>query len=160
MDDVKKVITAEIALARLEDLCARAEHSAGEIREKLRRWGIAASDGDKIIESLKSRRFVDDSRFAEAYVADKVKFARWGKRKIYQGLLQKRVDSAIIKEMLEGIDPDLYVDNLRFILQSKIRSTPDLIETYEGRTKLYRMAIQRGYDPSLAGQIIRSLLCR
>ncbi|MDE6692632.1 MAG: RecX family transcriptional regulator, partial [Muribaculaceae bacterium] len=87
----QRPITPEEAQARLEALCARAEHSTGEMAERLRRWQIGSTDTERILASLKEHRFVDDRRFARAYVTDKVKFARWGKRKVYQGLLNKHV---------------------------------------------------------------------
>lgn len=154
----KKVLTLSEAQARLEELCVRAERCEYELREKLRRWGVSASDSDTIIQNLVKHKFVDDTRFATAYVHDKIMFARWGKRKVYQGLMQKRIPSEIICEALQDVDKDQYALNLRNFFKGKIKECPELKESYEGRTKLFRYAISRGYEPSLASELLKSLL--
>ena len=154
----KRPITPEDAQARLEALCARAEHSSGEMAERLHRWQIGTSDAERIIASLKAHRFVDDRRFARAYVTDKVRFARWGKRKVYQGLLTKRVAPEIIKEALSEIDSDMYESTLEGLLKAKIAANRELADTYEGRTRLYRFAASRGFEPQLCSSVLRRIL--
>lgn len=154
----RRQITAQEALARLEQQCARAEMSEGEAREKMRRWQISAADADKIIGSLLSHRFIDDSRFARAFVNDKVRFSRWGRRKIQSALMQKRVSSDIIEEVLDEIDEDIYTEGLRHIIKSMIERSPELTLTYEQRTKLYRRILSRGYEPQLAAAELRNIL--
>lgn len=154
----RRTITPEEAQARLEALCARAEHSTGELSDRMRRWGISSTDAEKIIASLTHHRFVDDRRFAKAYASDKIKFARWGKLKVYQGLRLKKIDSGIIREILAEIDESLYASTLETILQAKIASNPDLLESYEGRTRLFRFAASRGFEPQLCSTILRKII--
>lgn len=153
-------MTVREAQIRLETLCVRAEHSTGELTERLRRWGIGVEDTEKILKSLKKHKFVDDTRFARAYVSDKIKFARWGKRKVYHGMMMKKVDPGIIKEVLSEIDSELYAGALEAVLQTKITANPQLMETYEGRTKLYRIALSRGFEPQLCSTVLRGLIER
>ncbi len=155
---VKKPITSQEAQAKLEALCVRAEHSTGELYERLRRWGVGGTDAQKIMTVLKAHRFVDDNRFARAYTTDKVKFARWGKRKIYHGLMMKKVPSEIIKEALGEIDNELYTAALEKLLRAKIASDGQLAETYEGRSRLFRFAASRGYEPQLCASILRKII--
>ncbi|MCM1450701.1 MAG: RecX family transcriptional regulator [Clostridium sp.] len=154
----QKTITPEQALARLEDMCVAAEHCEGEMREKMRKWLISTADADKIITSLKQRRFIDDLRFARAYARDKYRFAHWGKRKIAMGLAAKRVDRDTIAEALSEINEEEYLEIARHALQAKMRALPDAISSYEGRTKLFRFLIGRGYDPSLASTLIKQAI--
>ena len=154
----QRPITPEEAQARLEALCARAEHSTGEMAERLRRWQIGSAETERILASLKAHRFVDDRRFARAYVTDKVKFARWGKRKVYQGLLNKRVAPEIIREALSDIDGDLYENTLEGLLRAKAAANKELLDTYEGRTKLFRFAASRGFEPQLCSTVLHRLI--
>jgi len=153
----RKTVTPQQALVRLEELCARAEHSSGEMRQKLRRWCIAPTDADKIVESLVSRRFIDDSRFADAYVRDKVEYGGWGRRKIALGLYQKGVARDIISDALDRIDPEHYESRLREIIDRKRRSTADA-DTYDGRTRIFRHAASRGFEPDLIAKILRETI--
>ncbi len=156
----KKPITPQEAQAKLEALCVRAEHSTGELYERLRRWGVGGTDAQKIMASLKAHRFVDDNRFARAYTTDKVKFARWGRRKIQQGLMMKKVPADIIKEVLSEIDEELYSTILEKLIRAKIATDEQLLETYEGRSKLFRFAASRGYEPQLCATVLRGIIER
>lgn len=149
----RKPLTPERALVRAEELCVRAERSSDEIMKKLRQWGLTATEAEKIKASLIQRRFIDDRRFCEAFVRDKVNFARWGRRKIAMALYAKGVDRDISAEVLASIDMERYEENLRHIMDVKRRSIvgPD---TFEGRTKLFRFAASRGFEPELIKKFI------
>lgn len=149
-----RVITPEQALVRLETLCARAEHCSGELRQKLYTWKISPEKSEEIISGLIERRFVDDRRFARAFAIDKARFARWGERKIALALMSKRLPSDIIKDTLAQIDRQLYETNLCELLHAKARSL-DAPRTFEGRTKLFRYGVSKGYPPSLVSELIR-----
>lgn len=155
----KKEISPKAALSRLEDLCARSEQCTGEARKKLFNWGINPTDADKIINSLIARRYIDDRRYCEAFVRDKVSFARWGKRKIRLALMQKRVAADLINEAIGSIDNDLYFETLKKIVLTKAGTIKDA-DTYEGRTKLFRFAVSRGFEPDLIAKVIRELAQR
>lgn len=154
-----KIITPEVALQRLEDLCARAEHCTGELRKKLWQWKIPPSKADEIIARLEQNRFIDDARFARAFTRDKVSFQRWGIRKIHVALMAKNVPSNIIKQALEeNIEPEAYYQNLLHILKVRAQQmNQDDVRTYNGRTRLYRFALQRGFESNLAAKAIREL---
>lgn len=151
-----KPMDPEKALLRLEELCARSEHCEYELRQKLYRWNVPVSDADIVINSLKHRRFIDDERFARAYVRDKVQFDRWGRRKISLALSSKRIDREIIDTVLSEIDPAEYEQNLKDLLMAKARNIDDC-HSYQGRTKLFRFAAARGYEPELVALLIRQL---
>lgn len=152
----KKPLSPQVALTRAQDLCARAEHSTGEIRQKLARWGITAADADKVVAALTAHRFLDDERFARAYARDKLQFAHWGRRKIRLGLYQKRIDSSMISQALADIEDETYADILRHVLDAKARTMADA-DTYEGRTKLFRHALARGFEPDLVSRLISQM---
>ncbi len=150
----RKQISAENALMRLEDLCARSEHCEYELREKLRQWNVPAGDATGVLATLRKARFYDNRRFAEAFVRDKLIYNRWGKRKISLGLRAKRIDSDIIADALDTIDDEDYEEILHSLLTAKARAIKEG-DKIEGRTKLYRFAITRGFESSLASKLIR-----
>ncbi len=49
---------------------------------KLSLWGIENDDAEKIIEILIKENFINEARFAAAFVRDKFKYNKWGKIKI------------------------------------------------------------------------------
>lgn len=151
----RKRISAANALARLENLCARSEHCSYELGEKLRQWGVAAEDSARILKRLHDARFFDDERYARIYARDKMLYNRWGRRKISLGLYAKRIDPDIISEAVDSLDEEDYMATLTAVLKSKARSVPEG-NTYEGRTKVYRAGIARGFEPQLVSGIIKS----
>ena len=146
-----------MALSRLETLCARAERCRYELEQKLRLWGISPSDRDRILECLERGRYFDDSRFAAAFTRDKALYARWGRRKIEAALRLKRISSADIADAAGELDEDEYRSAMLDALAAKARSIKEG-DTYEGRTKLYRFGLSRGYEPSLLAAALRAHL--
>lgn len=152
----RKIVTPEEALDRLEELCVRGERCEGELRAKLRTWQIASADADSIIGSLRQHRFFDDVRYARAFVADKVRFARWGRLKIRMALRAKHIDEDIAEAAIDAIDEDLYTKALDAVITAAARRIgEDAAHTYEGRTRIFRAAVSRGFESSLAADAIR-----
>ena len=70
------------ALNRAMALCASREYCSADIRSKLESWGICTTEAEKIISGLIREMFLDDSRYAHAFVRDKFKYNKWGRMKI------------------------------------------------------------------------------
>lgn len=152
---MKKELSASAAVARLEELCARSEQCSYDLRQKLRRWGVAESHDD-IIDRLIDARFVDDERFARAYVRDKYRFERWGRMKIARGLAAKRIARPTIEAAFGEIDPKEYARNCYRCLAAKLRKEPADAPSYETRQRMLRFGLQRGYEPSLMLRLIEN----
>ena len=139
----------------MADLCARGEHCAFEIREKLRKMQLAASDANEIVEYLEENRYIDDSRFARAFARDKVKFSGWGKNKIRMALAMKRIPSAEISSALEEIDPEEYMAVAVNAAKAKARNLD--LSDYNDKGKLYRHLASRGFEGSVISKAIQSI---
>lgn len=153
MRNQRTPLSAEKALEMMENLCARAEYSSGEIRDRLYRKGLPQSQITQIVERLCRNRFIDDARFARAFVHEKVTYSGWGRAKIVASLIQKRLDRDIINQALEEIDQEVYQANLKRILDAKLRTFDDP-DAYESRAKAFRHAAGRGYEPDLISKFL------
>ena len=152
-----KPITYETALERCAAACARAEHSAGELRKKMARWRRPRQYADRVIDFLYDNAFIDDARFAHAFVNDKVAFDLWGRIKIRQALRLHGIDSETIAAALDDVDSELYRQNLDTLLRQKAKLTTET-DPYKRKTALYRFAASRGYESELALPIINRLV--
>ncbi|MBQ8046512.1 MAG: RecX family transcriptional regulator [Prevotella sp.] len=139
-----KEMNDEQAFSRLASLCARSEHCEHDAQEKMRRWGISDSSQAAIMQRLVSERYVDNARYAAAFVGDKARYAKWGPRKIEQALWMKHVDQNLIREALDDFDRRVFVENLQKLLQQKRRQLRD-IDGYEQKVRLIRFAMSRGF---------------
>lgn len=152
----RKTVTPDKAIIRLEELCARAEHCTSELRLKLRDWGIVADDADAIIDSLQKRCFVDDTRFAVSFVRDRYRYARWGRIKIRMQLRAKHIAPNVIEEAIAEIDEEEYLAILSALIKARMRTMADP-KAYDSRIKLFRFALNRGFESALISCCINRL---
>ena len=141
---MKKEMTEQEAFLQLAALCAQAEHCEQEMRDKMRRWGLDEAAQDKVVERLTKERYIDEERYARAFVKDKIRYNKWGRRKVQQALWLKRIDKDIQQRVLDEIDEKEYLDVLRPLLKQK-RKTTKAESDYELNQKLVRFALSRGF---------------
>ena len=137
-------ITEREALLRLSTLCSQAEHCAHEMTEKMQRWELTEEEQARVMERLTKDKFIDDERFARVFALDKIRYNKWGRRKVEQALWLKRIDADIRRRVLDGIDEEEYMAVLRPLLKSKRRSTR-AADSREMTMKLMRFAMGRGF---------------
>lgn len=142
---MKTNITKEQALSKAEAYCAKSEHCEAEIRKKLLEWKVDQSDVENVVSHLINERYIDDHRFAKAFVRDKFRFEHWGKAKIAQYLRVKQIDPSMIDEALNEIDEVAYIDTLHRLLVAKSRNMTAYSE-YERNGRLIRFALGRGFE--------------
>ena len=139
-----KEVTEQGAYLQLAQLCARSEHCQHEMLEKMRKWGMADEAQARVMQRLVSERYVDDERYARAFVRDKIRYNKWGRRKVEQALWMKRIDDDIRERVLGEVDDDEYISVLRPLLKQKRRGTKAQSD-YELNQKLVRFALSRGF---------------
>lgn len=150
---MKKEMTEQEAYLQLAALCAQAEHCQREMREKMRRWELDETVQNRVLDRLVRERFVDDERYARAFVKDKIRYNKWGRRKVQQALWQKGIDSEIQRKVLDEIDEKEYLDILRPLLRQK-RKSIKAQNDYDLNQKLLRFALGRGYTFDIIRQCI------
>ena len=109
-----------------------------------------------ILRTLFSEGFVDDERFANAFVRGKINQNGWGLNKIRYQLIQKEIDKEIIKEALGQIDEKKYRQRLIEVLKAKAK-TIKAENDYEKKRKLAAYAMQKGFEASLVWEVLKDL---
>lgn len=125
-------------------LCARAERSSGDARRLMATWGVPEQDREGVLQRLKREKFIDDGRYAEAFVREKVNLSGWGEWKIRSALRRKGVAEDVINAALGQLSPEQSAQRLAERLKRKMR-TVKYSSAYELRTKLIRYALSLGY---------------
>ncbi len=149
--------SAEEALASLMRLCARAEKSSGDARRLMRGWGVEPAAQESVLRQLIAQRFIDDERYAAAFVREKVNLSGWGAYKIRAALARKGVEERIINAALQNIDSAKSAEQLSQRLQRKMRTTKAASE-YELKTKLMRYGASLGYDFETVREAVDALI--
>ena len=150
---MKKEMTEQEAYLQLATLCAQAEHCEQEMRDKMKRWEIDETAQNRIIDRLVKERYIDNERYARAFVKDKIRYNKWGRRKVQQALWMKRIDTDIQQRVLDEIDDKEYLDVLRPLLKQKRKSTK-AANDYELNQKLVRFALGRGFTFDIIRQCL------
>ena len=150
---MKKEMNEQEAYLQLAALCAQAEHCEQEMRDKMKRWELDETVQNRVIDRLTEERYIDNERYARAFVKDKIRYNKWGRRKVQQALWMKRIDTDIQQRVLDEIDEKEYLDVLRPLLKQKRKSTKAQSE-YELNRKLVRFAISRGFTMDIIKQCI------
>ena len=150
---MKKDMTEQEAYLQLAALCAQAEHCQQEMRDKMKRWELDETVQNRIIDRLIKERYVDDERYARAFVKDKIRYNKWGRRKVQQALWQKHIDADVQQRVLDEIDEIEYLDILRPLLKQK-RKSIKAESDYELNQKLVRFALGRGFGFDIIRQCL------
>ncbi len=107
------------ALVKAESWCAYQERAQHEVRNKLYEWNLKPDEVEEIITELITTNFLNEERFAMAYVSGKFNIKKWGKIKIKQGLKLKKVPEKLIQKALNSIDGDQYLKHILVAAEKK-----------------------------------------
>ena len=149
-----KPLTPDLVLDKMAKYCAYQERCVKEVRDKLKTFDIAEEDKTKILDYLLDNRFVNDERYAKAFVRGKVNQSGWGINKIRFHLIQKGIDKDIIDEALEQTDEEAYRQRLIEILKTKAK-TIKAASDFEKKRKLAAYAMQKGFEGSLVWEVVK-----
>ena len=86
---MKKQYTFDDLLHKAASYCPISEHCISDVTTKLRAWEVEEFDRKKIIENLIEDDFINEKRYAVAFVRDKFRLNKWGKIKITMALREK-----------------------------------------------------------------------
>ena len=140
-------------LSRLQKLCSKAEYCRADIYRK----ALKDLEGDeeaaaKVVEALQADKYIDDARYAAAYAREKATLQGWGPVKIRFQLRGKGVSDAHIVAALEEIEPEKAEARLAKLLESKAKT---LKGDPQGRLKLIKFALSRGYDYDVVKKMVQ-----
>ena len=150
---MKKEVTEQEAFLQLASLCANAEHCQHEMLEKMRKWELTEAVQARVIARLVKERYVDDERYARAFVKDKIRYNKWGRRKVQQALWLKRIDDDVQQTVLDEISDEEYLKVLKPLLKQKTKSIKAESD-YERNQKLVRFALSRGFTFDIIRQCL------
>ena len=145
---MKKPLAPGEALNKAAAYCTLCERCISEVSTKLTTWGVPFGEQEKIIARLIEEKFIDEARYCRAFVNDKVRFNRWGRIKITASLREKHIPQENIREELENIDEDIYLQALKETVDIKRRELKGK-DDFATQQKILRHAASRGYEPSL-----------
>ena len=149
-----KPLSPDQVLDKMAKYCAYQERCVKDVTEKLKTFELAQKEKDEILDYLIDNRFVNNKRFAQAFVKGKVNQSGWGLNKIRFHLMQKGIDKEIIDEALQTYDEEAYRQRLIDILKIKAK-TIKAENDFEKNRKLAAYAMQKGFEANLVWEVIK-----
>ena len=144
------------AKQKLEVLCAYQERCSFDLEKKMKSWNLDAEDRGQLLAHLIENNFLNEERYAEAFVSGKVNIKRWGRIKIRQHLKQKFISDYSIKKAMASIDEDLYVNNINHLSLKKYESLQGS-NNYQKKVKIFRYLASKGYEQDLFFESVNRL---
>ncbi|HEV8505415.1 MAG TPA: regulatory protein RecX [Chitinophagaceae bacterium] len=153
----KKRLTKELALQKLRFYCRYQQRCLSEIKEKLFELGINKKDHDELMKELVKENCVSDERFAFAFASGRFKMKQWGRKKIQQGLKEKRISDEIAQKALGQINKEDYIAVLNKLAKERYALLKH--EQYLVRKKkTMDYLMQKGYEVDLIRNAIHHFL--
>lgn len=140
LEKLKKTAIEDKAYMRALDLVARRIRSQWELQDYLKRKDYEADVIEKTINRLTDAGYVDDKKFAEAWVNNRRLLKSTSKRRLQMELRQKRVTNDVINEVLAEDETDER-QVLRDLVDKKCQQTK-----YQDSQKLIAYLMRQGFS--------------
>ena len=111
---------------------------------------------NSVISTLIKEDFINDKRYAEAFVRDKNRHNKWGKVKIAAHLKAKNISSGQISSALASLDEDQYRQMIRDTLDSH-RKFIKAKNQYDLKGKLLRFGLSKGFESNILYDLLNEL---
>jgi regulatory protein len=122
--------------------------------DKLYKLGLYKNEVDQVLIALIQDDFLNEERFAQAFVSGKFRIKRWGRVKIKSHLKQKHISDYCIKKGMQEIDETEYFETLHYWLERKEREVEEENE-FKKKGKIAAFLIQKGFESNLVWEALR-----
>ncbi|WP_194973372.1 regulatory protein RecX [Aquiflexum lacus] len=158
-DQPKKYWSLAEAKVRIASFCAYQERYQQEVRNKLHKRGIYGEEAEELIAYMISEGYLNEERFAQAFVSGKFRIKKWGRNKILQELKFRQISPNCIKSGMKEIDEDEYWETLLHLVEKKA----DLIkesDDFKKRYKTHQYLMGRGFENDLIQNAIETIFSK
>jgi len=148
MEKKKHDLTPKMALDRMRKYCDYQERCHREVRTKLLELKVYGMDLEEVISSLIQEGYLNEERFALAFVSGKFRIKRWGRNKIIQELKKRDVSDYCIESGLSQIDESEYIKAIRYQI--------DKAKSLGAKTDfdILQYTMRKGFENSLVREVM------
>ena len=153
----EKTYTLDEALSRMEHYCAYRERCHREVVEKLREMRMIPQAIDTIVVRLIEENFLNESRFATAFVNGKFRQKGWGKIRLRRELKQRDISEFLIREALSGISEDALRERFEYMAHKRWDALKSEARSLRRKKKFVDYFMYRGWETERIYQYLDSL---
>ena len=152
-----KTYTVEEALSKLQNYCSYQERCHQEVRRKLVSMRMIPEAIDQIIVALLDHNFLNEERFAKAYVRGKFRIKKWGRRRLTLELKKKEIGIFNINQAISQINELDYLEVFNDLSESRLLFIKES-NKLKKRKKLADYLLYRGWESHLVYQRVNELV--
>ena len=152
----RKSYTLEQALSKLQKYCTYQDRCHIEVERKLTEMRIIPKAKEHIIMSLIDGDYLNEERFALAFVKGKFKIKKWGRIRLKAELKKRKISKYLIESALKQISDKDYLFAFEELANRKansIKANSILLK----KKKLADYLIYRGWESNLVFKKVNQL---
>src|SRR5690606_37813600 len=153
----KKSYTVDEALKRMEHYCSYQERCHKEVIQKLRSMSMIPEAIDHIVVKLIHDDFLNEERYAKAFVSGKFRIKKWGKQRLTRELKQKDIGKMLITLALQSISDHDYLETFHALAEKKAESIKET-NVFKKRKNLADYLLYRGWESHLVYDKVNEIL--
>ena len=156
MYSFRKSYSLEQALSRLQRYCTYQDRCHIEVERKLTEMRMIPQAKEQIIMSLIEDDYLNEERFALAFVKGKFRIKKWGRIRLKAELKKRKISKYLIKSAVEQISEKDYLFTFEELANRKansIKANSILLK----KKKLADYLIYRGWESCLVNNKVNQL---
>lgn len=134
--------------------CIYQERTQHEVREKLKSWGVSTAEAEEVIAWLITENFINEGRYARQFAGGKFRVKKWGRRKITYELKAKEISANNIREALQEIDEEDYIQTMKALVTAKAATLTGEAHLLIIEKKISAYLLMKGYEPDLVREVL------
>lgn len=127
-----------------------------EIKDYLNKKNFNTKLIDEVLDRLNKEGYLNEEKYIDAFVNDKVNLTNWGPYKIKKSLLDLELDETLINNKLNTINENIWNGKIEKIINKKLNSLKNK-STYMVKNKLKIDLYNLGYDNNLIEENLNNL---
>ena len=144
MYNSRKTYSVDMALSKLQKYCSYQDRCHKEVFQKLKEMRMIPEASEKIIAALVDGNYLNEERFAMAFVRGKFKIKKWGKRRLKSELKQRNISNYLLCKSLKQIKDEEYDATFEALANRKAASLNGTLPIK--KKKLADYLLYRGWE--------------
>lgn len=157
MQDSNKIYDLDKAREVIRKYCAYQERSQKQVRQRLQKMGLIEEAVDLLISECIQDNFLNEERFAKAFVCGKYSIKGWGRKRLERELKMHEVSEYCMRKAMEQLDEDDYSEKLESLALKKWNQTHETNRFKKGK-KVVDHLLRRGYESDAVWTLVRKFI--
>lgn len=152
-----KTYSVDEAKARMERYCAYRERCHKEVQQKLIEMRMIPDAIDQIVHHLITENYLNETRFAQAFVRGKFRIKKWGKNRLLRELKARDISQYNVKLAMKEIPDADYIATFHELAEKRWQQLSSEKSLQKKKKKFMDYLLYRGWESNLIWEKVRSL---